>query len=257
MSDSSEERLVQDRAFLRKSDQEARRTLTEALRQNRRRRDDLEKAAGPFLRHVCVILYVLTHHCHEAPVQFLQRHASRKHWEELPPEELRDIVERLFLVTPSEEIADLVDKNSPSDPAAMFVAAKESEAWLLQEWVKHVNEVHGIAPSTTNLLDRLSQRREDFGEGCRPPYLGTGFEVIGRVWTHRWRQQYHVKRGRIRSEDVMTVPEMADKASQGGANGTKTGTPKWVPFFDPSFMILLSRAPLLGAPRRTLFWCPV
>ena len=63
-----------------------------------------------------------------------------------------------------------------------------------------------------------------------------------------------VKLGRIRAEDTMTAPEIAQKARPGSAIGTKTGTPKWVPILAPSIERLLNWVPFLGAQIGPLFW---
>ena len=62
------------------------------------------------------------------------------------------------------------------------------------------------------------------------------------------------KLGRIPSEGILTAPETVEKARWESAISAKTGTPEWVPLFALSIERILSGVPLLGAPRRTLFW---
>ena len=63
--------------------------------------------------------------------------------------------------------------------------------------------------------------------------------------------------GRIPSEGILTAPKTVEKARWESAIGAKTGTPEWVPLFARSIERIFSGAPLLGAPRRTLFWGPI
>ena len=89
------------------------------------------------------------------------------------------------------------------------------------------------------------------GYFCRLPRLSV-------TWRAR-RMLMHVraKLGRIPSEDIPTVPETAKKARWESAIGAKTGTPEWVPLLAFSIEGVLNGVPLLGPPRRTLFWDPI
>ena len=197
------------------------RTTTQQLKQERQRdKAERKKRAKMWLltgwvAHVVLIVFMLSGQHVDPAVKFLVDFGRRRKWEPKEDDELKTMVEDLFLAVDLDVLTELCDLANPSDPAAAKEAVRISEEWRLAQWVKRLNEQQGVAPSTDMVLGNLEAHRAELPEAIRPPWRGVAAEARARAWAYRWRRRWGARHGKLPVRPVMAPEEMWAKARQG------------------------------------------
>ena len=204
------------------------------LRQERQRQKDANRRVWKltgWLNDVVVILYDLAGHVATPAQMYLAKAARSRNWPAKTEDELKSIVEDAFLAVDMERCAGLVDFASPTNVTALRVAVKFHEEWRLAEWVRRLNCVQGVAPSTERVLARYEEGRGRLPDAVRPGFVGAAAATKARVWALRWRRRWGARHGAIRAREDIPVQEMRDKVSQ----FCKIGWQVLVGFVGPDF----------------------
>ena len=172
------------------------------------------------LRNVLLIAYVLAGYTAIAAAKYLIGEAARRKWSVKPEEEVRMLIEDLFLAATEQELADLCHLPDPKDPRAAKMAVRLVEEWRLAAWVENLNYARGVAPSTEAVLQRLGQQLQALPAGVRPDAPGVSAEGRARMWAMRWRRKWGAKYGSIRPKEDIQPAEMRQKASAGNKRNT-------------------------------------
>ena len=114
------------------------------------------------LTTVILIIYTLAGYRAAPAVHFLQKAARKRKWPEKSDEDVRRLVEDMFVEADLEELAGMCDMEGPTDPAAMQEAVRVVEEWRAFEYVKDMNTRLGLAPSTAAVLELLEHNRTMF-----------------------------------------------------------------------------------------------
>ena len=195
-------------------------TKRQLKRERQRVKDQRKKDAKKWrltgrLARVVLIVFMLAGQQVDPAVHFLAGIGRQRKWPPKEDEELKTMVEDLFLAVDVDVLAGLCDLANPADPAAAKAAVRISEEWRLMQWVKRLNEEQGVAPSTGMLLDRLEARRWDLPEAVRPPWRGDAGEAWARVSACRLRRRWGARHGKLRARPDMSLDEMRAKAAMG------------------------------------------
>lgn len=166
----------------------------------------------PFMNAVALIVYVLAGYTAIPAARYLMAEAARRKWPEKSEEELRRLVEDVFLNSEETDIACLCDLARPRNAKAAKAAVRWTEEWRLAVWVEDLNLARGVAPPTDAVLERFEQQRRALPESVRPTCKGVADEARARMWASRWRRRWGGKHGRIRPKDEMTAEEKRAKA---------------------------------------------
>ena len=167
-----------------------------------------------WIRHVALIVFMLSGQQTEPAVQFLADTARKHRWPAKDDEELKAMVEDLFLGVDLDVLTGLCDLGAPSDPAAAAVAVRIAEEWRLIQWVQRLNQENGVAPTTNMVLARLEERRLQLPEAIRPAHRGTAADGHARAWARRWRLQWGARHGKVRAREDLPLEEMQAKAQR-------------------------------------------
>ena len=218
---SVQEQLAAVRAALRV-------TKLQLKAERQRVKDQRKKDAKMWLltgwvAHVVLIVFMLSGQQVDPAVRFLGEIGRRRNWRQKEDEELRTMVEDLFLAVDLGVLSGLCDLANPTDPEAAKAAVRISEEWRLMQWVKRLNEEQGVAPSTGMLLDRLEARRGDLPEAVRPPWRGNAGEAWARAFAFRLRRRWGARYGKLRARPDMSLEEMRSKAHWGNFKGSMGG----------------------------------
>ena len=198
--------------------------LNDALAENRRQLKKARAAADaqarvwqltPNLRHAALIIYVLSGYDAEPAARYLMKGAERRRWPAMLEDEVRAMVEDLFLAVDEAELAALTDATYPSDPLAMEAAAKCVEEWKLVSWARRQNTEKGVAPSTDALLQRVAASRLDAGHPD-PHGRGTTAEGSARMWASRFIRRWGGRYGAIGASEDVPLDVMRNKAPGSG-----------------------------------------
>ena len=176
------------------------------------------------LTAVVLIVFALSGHQPVPAVNFLSETGRKRRWPPREDEDLRVLVEDLFLGVDVAVLTDLCDLAQPSDPSAAAVAVRISEEWRLAQWVQQLNEQKGVAPTTEMMLARLEERRLQLPEASRPGHRGTSADGHARAWAWRLRRRWGARYGKVRSREDMPLEEMQAKARpirKDGGGGAK------------------------------------
>ena len=154
----------------------------------------------------------------EPAVTYLHFVARERHWPANSDEELRGVVEEIFLDATSsadalESYASLVDTAAPSDPDAMRVALRYTEEWRVVVWAREQNTQKGLAPSTTQLLHSHEAHAALLPEAVRPPTHSARTSSASRKWGVRLRRRWGAEFGRIKVRERVPLNVMRDKAT--------------------------------------------
>ena len=154
----------------------------------------------------------------EPAVTYLHIVARERHWPTKSDEELRGVVEEIFLDATSsadalESYASLVDTAAPSDPDAMRVALRYTEEWRVVVWAREQNTQKGLAPSTTQLLHSHEAHAALLPEAVRPPTHSARTSSASRKWGVRLRRRWGAEFGRIKVRERVPLNVMRDKAT--------------------------------------------
>ena len=117
----------------------------------------------------------------------------------------------VVLAMESATLLALCDVDAPSDGQAMAVAARFVAEWRLHVWTHAANR-KGVAPPTGSLLDRYEEHRQEFPEPIRPDEWGNVSSFAARMLAVRWRKRWSGRVARIRTQDVVPVEELRQKA---------------------------------------------
>ena len=209
-----------------------------------------------WLTHVVLIVYMLSGREPEPAVQFLAEIGRKRRWPQKEDEELKVMVEDLFLGVDLVVLTDLCNLAQPSDPSAAEVAVRVTEEWRLVQWVQRLNDHKGVAPTTEMVLARLEEHRLQVPEASRPGHRGTSADGHARAWARRWRMRWGARYGKIRSREEMPLHEMQAKARPVPKAGGQARIVGRRPPFRGQIQAPLCRAggPIFGARFRPHFW---
>jgi hypothetical protein len=167
---------------------------------------------GPSLTNEAVLTYALAGCSAEPAVRFLVATGRQRHWPERAEDDLRTLVEDLYLQIDLEDLVSLMDTESPLDAAAMRAAQRRVLEWRLFTWTQGLNYDKGVAPCTAALLDRLEECRSSLPGVARPISRGGVTESRARRWATRWRRFWGGRHGRLRLREPITAATMRSKA---------------------------------------------
>ena len=195
------------------------RELKAAQRQQKSRGEAAARAwkLPTLLAHALLIIYQLADSA--AAVKYLVNYSRKRHWPQKPEDEVKSMVEDVFLEADVGFLASLADMENPADAEAMRLALPYIEQRRLVVWATGLNEQHGLAPSTEAVLQRLEQSRARIPERARPPYQGIVADNRGRKWAQQFRRRWGARHGSMKVRDVVPLPELRDKAGSQGRGG--------------------------------------
>ena len=214
-------------------------------------------------QRVALILHCKAGYEASAAAAWLSGVARQRHWEARPEEEVKRLVDDLFMQVDEQELADLQDESNPSDQQAMHIAVRFWEEESLAVWVEDTNQRKGVAPTTDIVLERLERQRLEVPESSRPASRGVAAEVKARMWAMRWRRGHNLRHGAIPTREPLTIDEMQDKARhcfkirahRRRFEGPLLGASGAIPYRPSGF---LAGGPLGSflEPKLVNFWCP-
>ena len=198
------------------------RELAAALRDNRLRQKRARRAREvearqwvltEEMRRVALSIFMLTEYATEPVVKYLQTCARMRHW---PPKEdtaVAEMVDQLFLASDMDEAAALSDTAEPLDEAVLMTALKHADQWNVVQWCKLQNEMHGTAPSSQAMLDKLEQRRLQTPVQSRSASMGTTALSRGRAWARRLRLRWSGRFKAIPAGERVSTVDLVAKAA--------------------------------------------
>jgi hypothetical protein len=208
--------LEQRRAEVDAALAETRRSLKRA----RGARDSAVRASArawqlpPRLRDTTLIIYDGAGYDAEPAVRFLAREGRRRGWPPKSEGDLQDLVESVFLAAHARgapQLAVLVTAADPPNVPATRAAQSWLEEWRVFAWSRTQNIERGVAPPTTELLQRLAAER--LAAGHASPYArGTVSSAKARMWATRFRRRWGGHFGAIRECEHHTPEELLAKA---------------------------------------------
>lgn len=166
----------------------------------------------PHMAKSSLLMYALAD-CSPAPaVKYLASCGRQRHWPGKAEDELRQLVEDLYLQVDVEDLVSMMDAVAPSDPDAMRTAQQYVLEWRLFTWVQSQNYVKGVAPSTSVVLDRLEATRVALPVASRPPSRGVVAQASARACARRWRRRWGGHIGKLKIQEPITLAEAKSKA---------------------------------------------
>lgn len=105
-------------------------------------------------RNAALIIYTLSNYEEKPTTFFLERARVSRRLPSVPMDIMMAAVEDEFLTAGLVELAELVDRENPSDANAMEAASNVLAEWDVVRWV-HQQNACGVAPSTAELLDQF------------------------------------------------------------------------------------------------------
>ena len=206
---SVQERLAAVQAALQSTKQQLKAERQKA-KDERKRQAKTWLLAG-WVAHVALIVFMLSGQHVDPAVKFLGDYGRRRQWPSKEDQELKAMVEDLFLAVDLDVLTGLCDLANPTDPAAAKEAVRISEEWRLAQWVERLNVQKGVAPSTDMVLAQLDAHRAELPEAVRPPWRGAAAEGWARAWAYRWRRRWGARHGKLRAREDMSQEEMRAK----------------------------------------------
>ena len=182
---------------------------------DRARKDSKTWVLTEWLKHVALIIFTLAGYVVAPAAEFLAKAAAKRRWPEKTAEELKVVVEDLFLAVPVEELNELCDLENPKDPAAASEAVRLTEEWRLYRWVRGLNYGRGVAVPTETVLQRFEDQRLRLPEAVRPAYKGVAAMASARMWAKRFRGRFAGGHGRVRCKTDVGAQEIRGKARSG------------------------------------------
>ena len=183
--------------------------------EQQRRKDHRRRtwALTGYLKDAVAILYDLAGGT-AAPAQlFLSAAARQRQWPVKSDEDLKTLVEDVYLAVDMDRLVGLVDLEAPTNPSALRACVRFYEEWRLAEWVRQLKVVQGVAPSTGSVLERYEESRGRWPGTVRPRSVGLASSVKARVWALRWRRRSGARHGRVRAREHIPLDEMRDKVA--------------------------------------------
>ena len=196
-------------------DQELAATQRELRLERQRQKDQRRRtwALTGYLKDAVVILYDLAGGT-VAPAQlFLAKAARERQWPAKSDVDLAALIEDAYLAMDVDRLAGLVDLEGPTSPSVLKTCVRFYEEWRLAAWVRQLNQVQGVAPSTGLVLQRYEGTRAGWPEAVRPGSVGQASSVNARVWALRWRRRFGARHGRVRAREHVPVEEMRAKVT--------------------------------------------
>ena len=163
----------------------------------------------PHVRHAAILIFDQTGDA-EGACKYLAARAREYHWRpEKSDEELRTLVEDLYLDIDAEELAALEEE---ADPRAREAAGKYILQRRVVAWGRRANTTSGVAPSNMQLAAQAVVVRAQMPEAVQPPDVNAAsasrVNRFARVLRRRWGGWY----GKLPVREPMTPQEMLEKA---------------------------------------------
>ena len=112
-----------------------------------------------------------------------------------------------------DDVAALIDMDSPTDAAALSTAVNHVEQWRAVVWTKAQNRL-GVAPSTAAVIDHFEERRARLSASVRPAAWGSSASATSRRRVSRWRRRWGGRIANIRVREEVPLEDMRDKAGR-------------------------------------------
>ena len=147
-------------------------------------------------------LYVLTDCGLDAPLALMDELHS------VPHEEVRAHLERLYLDTPVEELAQYCCVSGRIVPKVKARTEKFFKEWNLKRWVNKINDDIGTTPSFSNIADCLEvgASSHDTTESHGDPKAGGA-----KKWIQRWRRKWKGSISRVKTQLGGDVTKLSAK----------------------------------------------
>jgi len=129
-----------------------------------------------------------------------------------PPPDLgqaKRLVEDLFISMPDNFIELMYGQLDRSTQRVVASARAYLAEAATRDWVEKQNRQHGVAP-------RYAMARAQYDRVLRENSHGERAEVTAksaRQWVKRWRKRWGVKRGRLKTSDVLSPGLLVDKVA--------------------------------------------
>ena len=161
-----------------------------------------EWALGADQVQIMLTIYQLAECTADAVVPFLNSIAAERHWPAKQDAELHSFVEGAFLAADVNELLAWVDDVDVRNPLLYGLAYEHFIQWQVAAWTCCQNR-KGVAPSTSEILDKLERLRNAAPLGVPLHTWGPIDNAGSRKRALRWRRRFGGGFKRIRPrEDV-------------------------------------------------------
>ena len=178
-----------------------------------RRRSSFERAwlISDMDLRTSLAIYMLSSYAHEPAVAYLRRIGRQRRWPWKEDTELKSLLENEFLAASVDELSMLSEWDATIDNRVMRVAADFAWQWRLVTWTNAQN-LKGIAPPTSLVLDEWARRRAEVPSHLRPCHWGNVALASARMRALRWRRRFEGRVGGIQAQEHIPIDVMQDKA---------------------------------------------
>ena len=162
-----------------------------------------------------LVIYSLANFDAVPAQHYLATAAQKRKWRPKTDEELRELIEDLFLRKDEQELAAEADMEDPSEQELPILkeAVRFLEEWRLAAWVLELNYSAGVPPPTETVLQRYELARSQLPEPVRPRPVGDVTQNKAREWARRWRQRWGARHGSLPVREDISPVEAREKAS--------------------------------------------
>jgi hypothetical protein len=180
----------------------------ERHRKRKAARDSDPSHASPYVRQVCVHLYVLAGYDARVAREYLHNSRQKLGVPEFPLPVLESVIVDWFTVLDGDQLLELQDRSCAKQKRAHAAAVSFFREHELGVWVADHNDTRGLAPRTTTVAEQYDQHG-----GAVADTHGVGGSVSrknlaapkNRMFFSRWRKRVGLRMGKIPASGNMSM----------------------------------------------------
>ena len=145
----------------------------------------------------------------ELPLVYLEAVRKERRWPVRDPAELAAVISDEFLAAEEDRLVSIMDEHNEESAHTLSVAQKYMAWWSTVAWCRKQN-LKGIAPPTSLLLDEFERRRSLVPEAVRPALVKP---EGARSLASKWRRRFFGRVGVVRPREDVPPAVVGEKAT--------------------------------------------